>query len=210
MTSPRRTFLRSLSALSLVALASSGLAGCASANPNYYRIVMTPGAAMAGAPGVIEVRSISIPGYLDRDGIIKSAAETKLDIHSNELWAEPLADMLQATMVQDLAQRLTGSTVIGSGGAIGANPAILVEINVLGFDPDASGTMVLSAQVAIREGASLKTLMTQSIRRTGPSGGPTVTGIANGMSVLWGQAADDIAALVVQNWRAGASSPPGG
>ncbi|MCB8879661.1 membrane integrity-associated transporter subunit PqiC [Acidisoma cellulosilytica] len=199
---PRRQFLSLLIAAGPVAL---GLSGCASADPNLYRIGAVTGGAITGAPPQIEVRTISIPGYLDRTGIVKKAQDYKIDIHSNDIWAEPLADMLQAAMVQDLTTRLTGATVIGAGGSIGANADLLVEINVLRFDPDTNGQMILQLQVGIRDGQTMTLLGTRTIQHQAPAGEPLVASIVSTMSALWGQAADDIAAFVVQSW---ATHPP--
>lgn len=182
------------------------LSGCASPNPNYYRLGPTSGPTVSGGPPTVEVRSVSIPGYLDRQGIVKRAGDFKLDIHSNDIWAEPLADMLQATLVQDLTQRMTRTTVIGAGGSIGANADLLIETNVLRFDPDPDGQMVLQIQVAIRDGNSLQILTTRSIQHEAPANEPVVANIVASMSGLWGQAADDIATRLVHTWRRAHSS----
>lgn len=202
MISRRRSFL---AALGTLPLAAGGLAGCASANPNYYRIGTVPGAPLAGGPPSVEVRSISIPGYLDRQGIVKQANDYKLDIHENDIWAEPLAGMLEDALVSDLQTRLPGTTVIGAGGSIGANAELLVETNVLRFDPDPNGQMVLQFQVGIRDAASMTLLGTRAFTHQAPAGQPVVAQIVAGMSRLWGLAADDIAAFLVQSW---ASHPP--
>jgi uncharacterized lipoprotein YmbA len=198
MTYPRRQFLSLTLGAAPVAL---GLSGCTSPNPNYYRIGALPGVSLAGGPPTIEVRTISIPGYLDRPGIVKKADDYQLDIHTNDIWAEPLADMLQAAMVQDLTARLRSSTIIGAGGSIGANADLLIEINVIRFDPDPNGQMILQLQVGLRDGQSMDLLATRSLAHQAPTGGPVVANIVGGMSALWGQAADDIAGFVVQSWR---------
>jgi uncharacterized lipoprotein YmbA len=200
MTIQRRQFLRLLGVVPIGALA-----GCTSPNPNYYRLGATSGPVVTGGPPTVEVRSISIPGYLDRQGIVKRAGDFKLDIHSNDIWAEPLADMLQATLVQDLTQRMPGTTVIGAGGSIGASANLLIETNVLRFDPNLDGTLTLQAQVAVRNGESLQIIVTRTIQESGPANGPVVANIVSSMSTLWGTAANDIAALLVQSW---AQLPP--
>ncbi|MCB8877343.1 PqiC family protein [Acidisoma silvae] len=199
---PRRQFLALVLGAAPVAL---GLSGCASADPNYYRIGFVPGTARTGGPRQIEVRSISIPGYLDRTGIVKSAQDFRLDIHSNDIWADSFASMLQDSMVQDLTARLQGSTVIGAGGSIGANADLLVEINVLRFDPDTDGQMVLQIQAGLRDGNTMTLLSTRGFSHQAPAGGPAVAAIVATMSRLWGQAADDIADFAVQTW---ATHPP--
>ncbi|HTI02362.1 MAG TPA: PqiC family protein [Acidisoma sp.] len=198
MTSRRRPLL---AFLGLAPFALAGLSACASPSPNYYRIETVAGGQIRGGPPSVEVRSISIPGYLDRQGIVKQANDFKLDIHENDIWAEPLSDMLEATLVQNLTSRLPGTMVIGAGGSIGANANLLVETNVLRFDPDPDGQMVLQVQVGIRDSASMRLLGTRSITKRGPSRQPVVANIVAGMSTLWGQASDDIAAFLVQTWR---------
>ena len=94
----------------------------------------------------VGVLSISIPDDLNQNGIAYGGSGNQFDVYSNDLWAGRLADMLQDVMVQDLAQRLPQATVIGSGGSIGLPFDVIVEINVLRFDPDGTGNVVLSAQ----------------------------------------------------------------
>ncbi|MBW4024487.1 MAG: membrane integrity-associated transporter subunit PqiC [Proteobacteria bacterium] len=201
MTLQRRQFLHLMGSVPVLAAGVGSLSGCSSPNPNYYRLGSVPGPTITGGPPSLEIRSVSIPGYLDRQGIVKRAGDFKLDIHSNDIWAEPLAAMLQAALVQDLTQRLTGTSVIGSGGSIGANPNLLVETNVLRFDPDPDGMMVLQAQVAVRNGQTLQIITTRSIQESGPAREPVVADIVSSMSDLWGAAANDIARLVVRTWR---------
>lgn len=186
----RRAWLMGMGATALGALA-----GCASAPTQYYRLAPVPGAADPGVTGRISVRSISIPGYLDADGIAKPGGPYQYNSFANALWAEPLADLLQSAMVQDLAQRLPQAVVIGAGGAIGAPADRIVEINVLRFDPDASGHIVLIAQAALRSPDAGGTAVTRSIRLTAPCGAAPGD-IAAAMSALWGQAADTLASAL--------------
>ena len=144
---------------------------------------------------MIEVRSIGIPGYLDQNGIVKTSSAYEFDTYANQLWAEPLAVMLQAVMVQNLAQMLPAATVLVSGGAIDAAPQILVEINVQKFDPDGAGSLVLLAQVAIKDGATHALLHAQTLRLTAQPG-LGVTAMVAAMSQVWGQAAEQIAGMV--------------
>ena len=201
----RRQFLRLLGVVPASAAGLGALAGCSSPNPNYYQLASTAGHSVTGGPPSVEVRTISIPGYLDRQGIVKSAGDYKLNIHTNDIWAEPLADMLQATLVQDLAQRMPGTSVIGSGGSIGASSNLIVETNVMRFDPNPDGTMTVQAQVAIRSGDSLAILVTRTFTESGPANEPLVAHIVASMSTLWGVVADDVAALLLRTWTPAAA-----
>lgn len=196
---PRR---RILAFLGTGPLMLAGLAGCASPEPNYYRIGTVPGPASTGGPPRLEVRSISIPGYLDRQGIVKKAVGYQIDIHQNDLWAEPLAAMLQSAMVEDLASRLPATTVLGAGGSISPSADLLLETNVLRFDPDPDGQMVLSLQAGLRDGVSLALLATRSMHYASPLGEPAVSRVVSTMSTLWGRAADSIARFAVEEWAA--------
>ena len=209
MTIQRRQFMRLLGATPISVAALGALTGCASVNPNYYRLGTTSGPIVNGGPPSVEVRSISIPGYLDRQGIVKKAGDFSLDIHSNDIWAEPLEDMLQATLVQDLAQRMPATTVIGAGGSIGASANLIIETNVMRFDPNPDGTMTLQAQVAVRSGDTLQIIVTRTIEENGPANEPVVANIVASMSTLWGAAADDIATLLARTWSPPAPSGEG-
>jgi uncharacterized lipoprotein YmbA len=173
------------------------LAGCVrTAMVNAYRLAPLPGAVRPGGPASIGVRSVGIPGYLDQNGIVRAAGAYQFNTYENEIWAEPLAGMLQAVMVQDLAQILPASTVLASGGAIDSPVQVDIEINVQKFDPDQAGQMVLLAQVAVKDGQSHAGLGTRTLSLTCPVG-LGVTGTVAAMSALWGQAAGQIAAMLV-------------
>ena len=209
MSAGRRALLRAAPAL-LAALAACGGGGPPT---QYYRLAPVPGTpvpgAAAGAPAV-GVRGISLPGTLEQTNIVKPSGAYEFDSYSSALWAEPLADMLRDVLVQDLGQRLPRATVISSGGAIAAPRDVLVEINVLRFDPDAAGQITLSAQIAVKSGSSGQLWLTRNFQSTAASGAG-VTGMVASMSALWGQAADETAATIASAWAAHAAdalNPP--
>ena len=92
-------------------LAGLALAGCASPDPELYRLVAVPGAPRAGAPRLIELRRVGVPAYLDRSQIIRAVAESRLEALGAR-WAEPFGDMVTRVLAEDLMQRLTGTTVL--------------------------------------------------------------------------------------------------
>jgi uncharacterized lipoprotein YmbA len=170
-------------------------AGCASPQTNYYRLAPMPGPPVSVAALSIGVRSIDIPGYLDQNNIARPGGAYQFDTFPNDLWAEPLAAMLQSVMVQNLAARLPNATVIASGGGIEAPSRILVEINILRFDPTPDGQVLLIAQAAIKAGATRKLLTTKTLRATAAAG-PDATSIAAAMSALWAYFATQTAAAI--------------
>ena len=174
------------------------LAGCASAPTNYFRLAAIPGAVNNRPSLKIAVRSINIPGYLDQNGIAKAGAVYEYSTFANDIWAEPLNDMLQDVAVQELSQRLPASTVIGSGGSIASAADLLIEANVLRFDPDSTGLITLSVQIALKSGQDYHNLTVQSFSATATPSGADVTSTVAAMSALWAKFADQLAMLCAQ------------
>ncbi|HTQ70239.1 MAG TPA: PqiC family protein [Acidocella sp.] len=175
-------------------LLAASLAGCAAPAPRYYQLAAVPGAGHGGNGRRIGVRSVGIPGNLDQSSLAQPGNAYELNTYANNLWAAPLAAMLQTVMVQDLAQRLPGNVVLQDGGAIGAPPDVYVEVQVFRFVPDASGNVTLAAQIGVRP-ASAQEWKLQDFSSATP-GGNTPEGLAAAMSTLWGQAADVAAGMV--------------
>ncbi len=103
-----------------------------------------------------QLRAIAIAHYLERSQIVRSSEGYRMDVLSNEWWGEPLDTMMGRILVQELNQRLPGSTVYGDSGAISTPADATVEINLQRFDLDRDGAVLLAAQVAVdgRESAS--------------------------------------------------------
>lgn len=170
------------------------LTGCASALVRNWRIVAVPGPVQGGKAVKISVRSIGIPSALNQPGVPEPGPGTAANGFTNDLWAGPLATMLQTTMVEDLAQRLPQDIVLADGGAIGVTPDQFVEIQILNFSPDASGLVTLNAQLATRP-ANLMDWKLKNFQASA-TGGETAATITACMSQLWGQVADQLAMML--------------
>jgi uncharacterized lipoprotein YmbA len=168
------------------------LAACSSPNPTLYTIAPIPGPTQGASPRIIRLRAIGLARYLERPQIVRSSEDFHLDVLSNDWWGEPLGAMLGRIMVAELTQRLPGSTVFLESGAISATPDATVEINVERLDQDASGQLILSAQIAIAG----RHADTRSVRFavTPPSAG--TTGFASAVSTAVAQLADAVAGMV--------------
>ncbi len=173
----------------LLALA---LPGCASPDPALYTLAAVPGVPRGGAPRLIELRRIGLPGYLDRPGLIATAGEDRLHLMANARWAEPLGDMLGRVLQEDLSQRLPGSLVFRESGAITAAPDAVVEVDVARLDRDAAGAMVLQATIAVRRpGAAPRTARGDW---RGPPQGAAAQAVIAAMDAALAALADRIAA----------------
>lgn len=171
-----------------------GLASCSSADPTYYTLLPQPGAVLPGAPLSIEIRRPGLAGYLDRSDIVLKSAAYTLDVNSALRWGEPLGDMIGRVLSQDIAQRLPRSSVFTQSGAITADPDLRIEIDIQRFDADASGSVVLTAEVAMEAGRSHVPTSTRHVALTAPPPAPGAAGLVAAMSGLLGQLSDQLAA----------------
>jgi uncharacterized lipoprotein YmbA len=146
----------------------------------------------------VGVLSISIPDDLNQDGIAYGGSGNQFGVYSNDLWAGRLAEMLQDVMVQNLAQRLPQATVIGGGGSIGLPFDVVVEINVLRFDPDGTGNVVLSAQLSVKAEHGHGSQVTRSLMQTAGVAQNVAPDFVASMNRLWAAAADQIAAMIIE------------
>jgi uncharacterized lipoprotein YmbA len=169
------------------------LAGCASADPTYYTLQPAPGTPHPGPRLSIEIRRPGLAGYLDRSDVVLKSADYKLAVNSQIRWAEPLGDMIGRILAQDLSQRLPDSSVFTESGAISADPSLRLEVDILNFDTDAAGAVVLNAQIAVERGTTHTPLATRHVSLTAQPGGAGAAELAASLSGLLGQLADQVA-----------------
>ena len=178
----------------LLSLAS---ARCSSPDPTYYTLQPEPGMVRPAAAYTIEVRRPGLAGYLDRSDIVLKDAGYKLAVNSQERWAEPLGDMIGRVLTQDLAQRLPASSIFSESGAITADPALRVEVDIDRFDAEQDGAVTLVASVAIEAGATHHPLRARTVTLSAtPAGG--AANLAAAMSGLLGGLADRLAQDVAE------------
>jgi uncharacterized lipoprotein YmbA len=169
------------------------LAACASADPTYYTLQPAPGTPHAGPHLSIEIRRPGLAGYLDRSDVVLKSADYKLNVNSQIRWAEPLGDMIGRILAQDLSQRLPDSSVFTESGSISADPSLRVEVDILDFDTDGAGNVVLNAQVAVERGTTHSPLATRHVALTAQPAGPGAGELAASLSGLLGQLSDQVA-----------------
>jgi uncharacterized lipoprotein YmbA len=177
----------------MAALLVAALAGCASPNPDFYTLQPVAGPVVTTATQIVELRRPGLAGYLDRPDIVLKSADYQLHVNSQMRWAEPIGDMIGRVLVQDIGQRLPGSTVFGQSGAITADPTLRVEVDVQRFDQGGDGSVTLSAEIAVEMGMTHKPLRTRTVVLQAPAGGAGAANLAATMSTLLGQLADGIA-----------------
>ncbi|MCK8783090.1 PqiC family protein [Roseomonas sp. NAR14] len=169
------------------------LAGCASPEAAFFTLAAVPGTPRPAAARSLEVRRVTLAGYLDRPGIVRGNAGYRLDIASNERWGEPLGDMIGRVLVENLTQRLPGGSVVAEGGALSTDTALIAEVDVQRFDAEA-GRVLLLAQMAVRPRQGRLPGTARTLRIEVPIGGAGTAAQVAAMSAALGQLADAIAA----------------
>jgi uncharacterized lipoprotein YmbA len=174
------------------------MAACTSSpNPALYTLASVKGTERSGAPKVISLQQVVTARYLERSQIVRSSDDYRLDVMANDWWGEPLGNMVDRILVQELSQRLPQSSVFGENSAISPSPDATVEINIQRLDRNRSGSVVLQAQVGIsvrrRTGSQLRNVTLEVAPPT-----PDIAGQVAATSAAVGQLADQIALLLTQ------------
>jgi uncharacterized lipoprotein YmbA len=173
-------------------LAGTGLAACSSPPPKVYTLTVVPGASVGGRPVTASVALVDIPKYLDRPQIVRRSGANELGVDEFERWGEPLANMVQRVLADDLTARLPSGSVVTTSRTLSGDEALTVELALSRFDPDADGTVVLEAQWRVRRraGGRAKTETARITRR--PADDSAATEV-RAMSDALGELADRIA-----------------
>ncbi len=177
-------------------LAVACLAGCTSTEPALYTIPAVHGVAVAGAPKIVLLRQIALARFLDRQQIVRSSENYRLEVLANDWWGEPLGAMLSRVLVEELSQRLPGSSVYAESGAVSVSPDATVELNVQRLDADAAGNVVLAAQAAVVFERRRNAPVTRNFRFVVPRPTADVPGEVAAISTAVGQLADGLATML--------------
>ena len=165
---------------------------CTSPNPTLYVLAPMPGPIHPGRRRTIAVRGINLARYLEHSQIVRSSEGYRLDVLANEWWGEPLDALVNRVLVQELAQRLPGRNVYADNGAISTPPDATVEINILRFDLNRNGAVLLLAQIAVGGATNLSRDLSVTVTPTDA----TTPSLVAAMSNAIGQLADAIASML--------------
>lgn len=172
--------------------AAVALTGCESPSPTLYTLAPVPGPVRSGAPPLVELRVVSLARYLDRPQIVRSSEGFRLDILSNDWWGEPPATMLGRIMLQNLTQRLPGTTLFAENGAVSSLPDAILGIAIQRMDLDQAGALRLLAQISVARRQPIARNV--SLSET-PSGAGTLALVA-AMSAAIGGLSDQAATML--------------
>jgi uncharacterized lipoprotein YmbA len=170
----------------------ASLCGCRSAEPDYYVMQPRAGSADAAIARNIEIRRPGLAGFLDRADIVVDTGAFRLKLGSNARWGEPLGEMTERVLVEDLAQRLPASQVFGAGGAIGVDADLRIDLDIQQFGGQDDRMIVLTGEVIVERRHDHVVLRGRHVTLSVPAEGASAASLAAGMSTLLGMLADQI------------------
>lgn len=181
---------RPIAGLALLTL----LTACASSPATRFFALnpVAPAAAPSGPAGhPVKIDAVHIPPALDRSSLVRGESGNQLDISSEDRWAGDLGEMIRRVLTQDLASRLPSGMVIApeSPAPPGARGVV---VDILAFQPQSSGEVVLDADWTLLEDTQSNPVLRRSVHLTATAA-PSAQGEAAAMSILLGQLADGIA-----------------
>ncbi|TDG14806.1 membrane integrity-associated transporter subunit PqiC [Seongchinamella unica] len=171
------------------------LVACGSTPPARHYKLSAQGSLPAASTGpALGVGPVSIPQYLDRDGIIRSDGANGLRIASTERWAEPLDQGITRVLSLNLAGLMETQNIQPFPWHPRRQPDFGVKIRVLAMDADSTQATLLTEWLLYRvsDGQALQQRL-EAYSRTFRVADPDAGEIAAAYSELLYQLSGDIA-----------------
>lgn len=174
------------------------LAACSSPEPDFYRLAAVPGTVRPVPRLRVELRQVALARYLDRSEIVRGGASLRLDIRSEERWAEPIGDMVTRVLAENLSQRLPQALVVPERSAMGGDPDTLAEADISRFEANGAGQVVLEGRFQVRRLGGRAAERNRQVTETVPLDGPGTEALARAMSVALGLFSDRMAEALAE------------
>jgi uncharacterized lipoprotein YmbA len=179
----------------ILVLLTAAVAACSTLSPNLYTIAPIPAGTVVDGPKVVVLREVTLARYLDRSQIVRSSENYRLAVSANDWWGEPPGSMLSRVLVQELSERLPGSSVYAENTAMSTSPDAAIELNIQRLDEDAAGRLVLLAQGSVLF-KHRREPVTRRFRLVVQPSGPDVSAEVAAISQAVAQLADGLASMV--------------
>jgi len=142
--------------------AALGIAGCTVLAPQPDRTRFYLLAALAETPTTVRAASaapvglgpVRLPDYLGRLDMAARTGHTEIRYASDDRWAEPLEQGMTRVLAENLTALLGGRTVVALPNVLRRDVRFEVPVEVLRFEPDAEGAVVLIARWSVRDNAA--------------------------------------------------------
>lgn len=205
----RPTFSAQLSAMLCLLL----LSGCGVSRPAKFYI-LTPvadsGTGITGAAGpALGIGPVDFPAYLDRPEIVHRSGENQLHFAGSHRWGEPLKTAFTRTLAENLSVMLPTERVTRYPWPRSADIDFQVSVDVIRFDADAKGTVVLAASWEVSRPADGTVMSRQKTSYPEMAGGPgDYPAIVSAQSRVLERLSRDIAAAIRDSLQAAGQAGP--
>jgi uncharacterized lipoprotein YmbA len=148
-------------------------AGCVSLEPKpdpsrFFSLTSIPraggdahGAAGAGEP-ILGLGPVKLPGYLDRQQLVKRLSQNRFAVAENDHWAEPLEENFSRVLAQNLSILLGPDRVVAYPWEKNQRPIYQVQVEVLRFEPNAAHLAELWARWIVSDNAKKPLMVKES------------------------------------------------
>ena len=169
-------------------------------NPNkFFSLVSLPQAPQAGmqrdnvGDTTYALGPITLPAYLDREGLVTRVSPTQLRYSPVDYWAAPLKDNITSVLLQNLTA-LTGSNrILVYPWPNNAKFDYQITVEVLRFEKTASGDGQLTARWAIKDGRTQNDLIVRESQFTHPASAADTAAAVAALSAALGDLSQEIA-----------------
>jgi uncharacterized lipoprotein YmbA len=184
--------------LTIVAFAViAACAGCAeSPSPRLFLLAPTAPAATHAFTGVVALKNVETPAYLDRPQFVRFSDPHELSVSELERWGEGTNAMVTRVLVSNLALRLPEGQVFGSAGPLSVDADVVIEAVIGRFEPEPGGAVVLAGQWVVQREDQPRRLRAARVRAEAASA--STPALVAAMSDALARFADEIAASIVQ------------
>jgi uncharacterized lipoprotein YmbA len=193
-------------------LVLAGLAACAGpTRPTSFYTLAGPAPAPVGTARkprgglVVGLGPVTLPPYLDRPDIVTRASDNEMRLADFHKWAEPVEPMLTRLLAEDLYALLDARDVIPLPQRREVAFDRVVEVDVVRFDADQAGQVVLDARWRIYAGDGERLLTSgRSVLAEAGAPVPDYDAIVAAMSRAVGRLGEEIAVAVSGNTKTSA------
>ncbi|WP_312756487.1 membrane integrity-associated transporter subunit PqiC [Pantoea brenneri] len=139
------------------------------------------------AQPMLWVQQVTVPDYLAGNGLVYQTSDVKYVIAANNLWASPLDQQLQQTLITNLSKALPGRLVAGT--PMGAKHDTL-NVTITGFQGRYDGKAVISGEWTLEHQGHLTK---QAFNLALPQTEDGYDALVRTLAVGWQQTAQQIA-----------------
>lgn len=149
--------LKTFLCIGVMTIGLAALAGCSTSQPTtFYTLseLVADAEPSDGKPLRLGIGPIHLPAYLDRPQLVTRNGANQMNVADFDQWVEPLDGIFQRVLAENLSRSLVAEQIVTLPARRNLPLDYHVEIDVVRFDADATGEVVLDARWRIFDGLS--------------------------------------------------------